>query len=493
MMGKKVVYKMAEVLDKSQVLCSLEGLMAIAGDWTRNDSNYSNEVYQEIENSDDFKEMIANSSFYIGLDHPEKPVRSTIISKLREAAAICRYYERDLETGEVYVVLDILDTPYGRIANTLARYGSKLGISTRCNGDQDEDGYVVEGTVIWYGADLVTQPSQGKARLRLVLEEGKGSRRSIDSKDIKRALSYVKGKKGFESVAKSLMEALNKQGGNSMKKVDKGNRKAKIRFKRFGTSGESLLEGMAVLRDQSGEDYSVVGKEYNPESGNLEVTTNDGVVHEFEKEGQTNLNECENQNLEEGTEEGTEANLDNLEDLSEDNGVVVEDDNESDDYIDGESIDLSVPVDDLEEGLDGDDTEESEEYDGTPYIELQEAVSVGSDGETDVLARVPADRGVAAQAGRVTKTVPKPGYDQNGIKKPEQVEVGKVTIAEDGYVMMEGIGATKGVVAKVKGRRMNVYVGRNLVEEVTLDKGENLLECFKIVSKDYKRKKSPKK
>ena len=214
-MGKKVVYKMAEVLDKSQVLCSLEGLMAIAGDWTRNDSNYSNEVYQEIENSDDFKEMIANSSFYIGLDHPEKPVRSTIISKLREAAAICRYYERDLETGEVYVVIDILDTPYGRIANTLARYGSKLGISTRCNGDQDEDGYVVEGTVIWYGADLVTQPSQEKARLRLVLEEGKGSRKSIDSKDIKRALSYVKGKKGFESVAKSLMEALNKQGGVS--------------------------------------------------------------------------------------------------------------------------------------------------------------------------------------------------------------------------------------------------------------------------------------
>ena len=151
-MGKKVVYKMAEVLDKSQVLCSLEGLMAIAGDWTRNDSNYSNEVYQEIENSDDFKEMIANSSFYIGLDHPEKPVRSTIISKLREAAAICRYYERDLETGEVYVVIDILDTPYGRIANTLARYGSKLGISTRCNGDQDEN--------VWGVANAITELAQ---------------------------------------------------------------------------------------------------------------------------------------------------------------------------------------------------------------------------------------------------------------------------------------------------------------------------------------------
>jgi hypothetical protein len=50
------------------------------------------------------------------------------------------------------------------------------------------------------------------------------------------------------------------------------------------------------------------------------------------------------------------------------------------------------------------------------------------------------------------------------------------------------VGATKQVRAKVKGRTMNIFKGRTLVEQVTLDKGDDLIECFKVVSKDYKSK-----
>lgn len=47
--------------------------------------------------------------------------------------------------GKLYATLDILDTPNGRILYTLAKYGYKLGISSRGNGETYEDG---DGTEI---------------------------------------------------------------------------------------------------------------------------------------------------------------------------------------------------------------------------------------------------------------------------------------------------------------------------------------------------------
>lgn len=82
---------------------------------------------------------------------PEKPVKD------KEGHLIARF--------------DILDTPNGRIAYTLAKYGYKLGISSRGGGDtyEDADGeHVNEDTYDFQGFDLVLLPAVKAARLKMV-------------------------------------------------------------------------------------------------------------------------------------------------------------------------------------------------------------------------------------------------------------------------------------------------------------------------------------
>ena len=74
--------------------------------------------------------------------------------------------------GQLVARFDILDTPNGRIAYTLAKYGYKLGISSRGGGDtyEDYDGqeHVNEDTYDFQGFDLVLLPAVKSARLKMV-------------------------------------------------------------------------------------------------------------------------------------------------------------------------------------------------------------------------------------------------------------------------------------------------------------------------------------
>ena len=76
------------------------------------------------------------------------------------------------ENGQLVARFDILDTPNGRIAYTLAKYGYKLGISSRGGGDtyEDYDGqeHVNEDTYDFQGFDLVLLPAVKSARLKMV-------------------------------------------------------------------------------------------------------------------------------------------------------------------------------------------------------------------------------------------------------------------------------------------------------------------------------------
>jgi hypothetical protein len=291
-------------------------------------------------------------------------------------------------------------------------------------------------------------------------------------------------------------------------------KKPTMKFKKFGVSGEYLLEGRKILRESTGEDFEVASIDYNPESTMLEVTTSDGIIHEFQKDDAVAATpedammksapaDIAEEPLVEGDEEGSELDAGYEEfaepesvdlELEEDfDGEVPATDDENEEDIPAEDIDTSIPVDDelqeCEDLVEGDDLVVPDEMDFTE--ELQEGVTVGSDGDADVNAgeiNGAPKRTDVNRAGKATNTVPKPGYDASGIKKPEQVAVGKVSVGEDGYVMLEGTGATQDVRAKVKGRTMNVFKGRTLVEQVTLDKGDNLLECFATVAKDYRKK-----
>ena len=87
--------------------------------------------------------------------------------------------------GHLIATFDILDTPNGRIAYTLAKYGYKLGISSRGDGEvyPDVDGeHVDEDSYQFKAFDLVLLPAVKAARLKMVesLQNGKTFNKAIN-------------------------------------------------------------------------------------------------------------------------------------------------------------------------------------------------------------------------------------------------------------------------------------------------------------------------
>lgn len=165
------------------ILGRLEGICADFLHKTRNGRKYSEKLWDKIFNSPIIKEQFDCGGIFGELDHPED--RDEVCS---EKIAICmpKPPKKD-NSGHLVGIFDILDTPCGRIAHTLAEYGYKFGISSRGNGDvyTDENGEecVDEDTYQLNAFDLVLLPSVKEARLRLVnesLENKKSFKQAIN-------------------------------------------------------------------------------------------------------------------------------------------------------------------------------------------------------------------------------------------------------------------------------------------------------------------------
>ena len=136
---------------------------------TRNGRYYDEELWEEQFNKKDsiFKEMIANGGCPMELDHPVDR-EETCSEKI--AAMMYEVPKKD-ENGHLICSCDIIDTPCGRIAYQLAKYGFKLGISSRGNGDtytkSDGTEAVDPSTYELSTFDLVLVPAVKDARLAL--------------------------------------------------------------------------------------------------------------------------------------------------------------------------------------------------------------------------------------------------------------------------------------------------------------------------------------
>jgi hypothetical protein len=163
------------------ILGVLEGPCADVINPTRNDRQYDEELWERV-----FKDDIINEYFECGgilgeLDHPTDRTE-TDTSKV----AICMPEKpKKGKDGKLYARFDILDTPNGRIAYTLAKYGYKLGVSSRGDGDVYEafDGkeHVDPKTYSLKAFDLVILPAVKAARLAL--------KESVGNKTLKQALT----------------------------------------------------------------------------------------------------------------------------------------------------------------------------------------------------------------------------------------------------------------------------------------------------------------
>lgn len=186
----------------SNALGRLEG---VGGSWkesTRNDRLYDRRLWENVINSESFKEGMETRTIFAEANHPEERIDIDI----KEVAGVLTDLQI-LDNGDIYTAFDILPTPNGKIVKTLLDYGCKIGVSSRGLGDEIIENGVTKidpDTYEYYCHDFVVTPAVKKARPEVV--ENKESKNFVSK--INTILSETKTKDELQSI-KRLIESTN--------------------------------------------------------------------------------------------------------------------------------------------------------------------------------------------------------------------------------------------------------------------------------------------
>ena len=124
-----------EEMQSRHILGRLVGVIADFKHPTRNDRLYCEELWDKTFDNPIMLEKLENRCILGELGHPTDRTETDI-----EKVAIClAELPKKLPNGTVHGVFDILDTPNGRLLNTLCQYGCNIGVSSRGTGDVYED------------------------------------------------------------------------------------------------------------------------------------------------------------------------------------------------------------------------------------------------------------------------------------------------------------------------------------------------------------------
>lgn len=182
--GNKLEYQRLspEEMKERGILGRLIGVCADTISPTRNGRKYSESLWEKVFDNPIMKEKIKNKVCYGELNHPFDGREEVDMEKI---AINLTEQPKKNKDGKLVAVFDVLDTPNGRVLDTLARYGSVMGVSSRGNGDtfvnRDGDEEVNEDTYECTGFDIVPVPAVESARLQYVTE-------SLNNKSLKQAL-----------------------------------------------------------------------------------------------------------------------------------------------------------------------------------------------------------------------------------------------------------------------------------------------------------------
>ena len=193
--------------DSSQnVLCYLEGACMQFGVVNRNNRIYSRKLVEDrILNNPAVTECLKNHSMLGEGGHPENRVD---ISYPEVALAVEKLWIPEGDGNMLWGRFAILDTPVGKILNTLVRYGTKIGISARAVADSvQKDGHevILENSYELITFDAVTEPGFKCARLEKVESVSKPIEQ-MSTKELKESSAALKSFKNpvFESRIRSL-------------------------------------------------------------------------------------------------------------------------------------------------------------------------------------------------------------------------------------------------------------------------------------------------
>jgi len=167
------------------VLCTLEGQIGVYDEENFNKRSYPKALWENVIRNASVQEKLANRSLWGEADHP-----ATLESSMTRVSHCMRRIWLDEATNRVMGRLDVLDTPAGRIVNTLARYGT-VGISSRGSGElkMTEGKSIVDpDTYEYITHDIVIDPSCAGSYPKLVMEAI--ARQDLDSADVKEDFGF---------------------------------------------------------------------------------------------------------------------------------------------------------------------------------------------------------------------------------------------------------------------------------------------------------------
>ena len=168
----------AEEKMRRGILGRLSGPVASFRAPTRNGRKYSEELWEKVFKNDLVEELFSRGGIPGELDHPDRDETCT-----EKIAIMMPEKPKKNKSGHLIGYFDILDTPCGRIAATLAKYGFQFGISSRGSGDTftDYDGQesVDPDSYTLNAFDLVLIPACKDAVLNLVEGYDKTSGKSL--------------------------------------------------------------------------------------------------------------------------------------------------------------------------------------------------------------------------------------------------------------------------------------------------------------------------
>lgn len=220
-------------------LCVMSGPCMQFGSVNRNNRIYSKKLVEDrILNNPTVQETLKNHAMLGEGGHPENRVD---ISYPEVALAVEKLWIPEGDGDMLWGQFAILDTPTGRILNTLVQYGTKLGISARAVADSyQKDGHeiIVESSYELITFDAVPEPGFKCARLEKVDSVSK-SVDKMSTKELKESSAALKSFKNpvFESRIRtldkeickrehrtdihSILESVNKLSDSLDKSIDK--------------------------------------------------------------------------------------------------------------------------------------------------------------------------------------------------------------------------------------------------------------------------------
>lgn len=151
------------------VLCTVKGIFMVANKVNENNRKYTTELFDKaILGYDYTKQMLEAKTLFGEAAHPEE--RFEVYIPLVSHCVTALWREGDTLYGKA----DVLDTPSGKIIDTMVRYGSKIGISARARGQliTDKDGVIHpdEDMYLFKTFDFVCNPGFAEARMSKVNE-----------------------------------------------------------------------------------------------------------------------------------------------------------------------------------------------------------------------------------------------------------------------------------------------------------------------------------